>query len=311
MGAINFLSHLKLLMYLYISSAAPGTYCLILPCSPWTPRGYLNTQRKAHSADDNHETNSLSSDRVLSPEYFKSVYEPQQLGLNDNVRTPWDIGGDRPQPDIVRAFSEGKLRGQIIDAGCGKGENCIYLAGKYGVSSVVGFDLAPGAIQTAMDRVARIETSDAFVDADTAGSEKTPFWTSPQFLVASCTEIFDRYSSLVSSSKTKPHLFDVSIDSGLLHCLSDDDAIEYVKQMARLVKPDTGRAYVGCFSTANPDPWDNPRRLSEGYLRTLFCKANGWEVISVRDTWWARPPGRGSSQGAFSMALWMEARRLP
>mmetsp|Transcript_13450 Transcript_13450/g.19615 ORF Transcript_13450/g.19615 Transcript_13450/m.19615 type:complete len:103 (+) Transcript_13450:1-309(+) len=100
------------------------------------------------------------------------------------------------------------------------------------------------------------------------------------------------------------------IDSGLLHCLSDDDAINYLSQMTRLVKPTTGRAYVGCFSTANPEPWDNPRRLSEDYLRGLFCRENGWEVISVKDTWWSRPPERGSSQGAFSMALWMEARRL-
>ena len=105
-------------------------------------------------------------------------------------------------------------------------------------------------------------------------------------------------------------LFDVALDSALLHCLSDADAKAYVGELSRLVARGTGRALVGCFSDKNPDPWDNPRRLSEGYLRGLFCKEAGWEVTRVRDTWWSRPTGRGSAQGSFCMALWMEARRL-
>ena len=56
--------------------------------------------------------------------------------------------------------------------------------------------------------------------------------------------------------------------------------------------------------------WDNPRRLSEEQLRRLFCAEAGWEVQEVRQAWWSRPTGRGSKQGAFSLALWMEARRL-
>merc|ERR1711957_1066690 len=78
------------------------------------------------------------------------------------------------------------------------------------------------------------------------------FWTKPQFMVASCTEIADLYYKEISEhshgldKSDDENEFDVMIDSGLLHCLSDDDAINYLSQMTRLVKPTTGRAYVGC-----------------------------------------------------------------
>jgi len=244
----------------------------------------------------------LSRDgRVLSQDYYKSVYnvDTSKDKNNSNSKIPWKLEGGRPQPEIKRAYEEGKLRGRIIDAGCGEGENSLFLASKHGVTSVVGFDIADGAIAAAQNRASRMGT-DAAV---------SPFWTPPAFLVASCTEI-DSHSSPFLTAANDEDLFDVSIDSGLLHCLSDDDARKYVVQLGTVVKRNTGRAFVGCFSTANPDPWDNPRRLSEEYLRKLFCATNGWEVVDVRDTWWSRPPHRGSSQGSFSMALWMEARRL-
>jgi len=245
----------------------------------------------------------LSSGEVLSPEFYKSVYV-REVAPNDgeqisDVRTtPWDNGG-RPQPAIVRAYEDGKLRGRIVDAGCGEGENCIYLASKFGISSLVGFDFAEGAIVAARARVAHL-----------LAARDGALRTVPEFHVGSCTDIARPGSPLLARDDgTEAAPFDASIDSGLLHCLSHADSEEYVRQMARLVKK-SGRAFVGCFSTANPDPWQNPRRLSEDYLKGLFCTDNGWEVVDIQETWWSRPPARGSSQGAFCQALWMEARRL-
>ena len=291
---------------------------------------------------------SAVSGRVLPPQYFKDVYEENSNGEDDDGKgtctkppkdsasaaaaaTPWDIGGGRPQPAIVKAYEKGQLRGRILDAGCGAGENCIYLADKYGVTSVYGCDLAPGAIRVAEERVQNLIMEHGHgmgkVELEESGKEEgkdvttstvpisSPFWTRPDFFVASCTEMAAEYHKQYTPGyvhdKEELELFDVSIDSGLLHCLSDEIAKDYVQELAKLVKPDTGRAYVGCFSTKNPaESWDNPRRLSPDYLRNLFCEDNGWEVVSIVDEWWARPPQRGSSQGAFSMALWMEARRL-
>ena len=39
---------------------------------------------------------------------------------------PWDIGW--PQPAIVRLASEGGFAGEVLDAGCGTGENALHIA---------------------------------------------------------------------------------------------------------------------------------------------------------------------------------------
>ena len=308
--------------------------------------------------NNNNRSIALSqqlSDRILSQEYYKSVYkgvpsnkqQQQQGKLSENKndtgrrsRTPWDIGNNRPQPAIVRAYEQGKLRGHILDAGCGAGENCLYLAGKYGVRSVTGFDLSPDAVQIGTD------AATSMLEEQQNKKEPMPFWTTPRFLASSCTEVADRHSKTLlakiandngdnhdeednrtTSGDQKQPLFDTIIDSGLLHCLSHEDATAYVRQMAKLLEPTKGRFFIGCFSDANPDPWDNPRRISEEYLRNeLFADcassknedekvsvatATNWEVVSCDECWWARPPSRGSSTGgAFSLALWVEVRRV-
>ena len=55
---------------------------------------------------------------------------------------PWDIG--RPQPAVVRVAAAGLLRGSVVDAGCGTGENACYLASLG--SSVLGVDVAETAL---------------------------------------------------------------------------------------------------------------------------------------------------------------------
>src|SRR5690242_3209353 len=58
---------------------------------------------------------------------------------------PWDIG--RPQPAIVRLASEGGIAGAVLDAGCGTGENALYVA-SLGLS-VLGVDVAETALTIA------------------------------------------------------------------------------------------------------------------------------------------------------------------
>ena len=308
-------------------------------------------------------SSSLPSDRVLSPEYYCSVYDKittdDEKNSNDDDRkrqnqqqrrqrskqqqqrpspkTPWDIGNYRPQPAVKRAYEEErKIHGHVLDSGCGIGENCIYLASKYNIKSVTGFDLSESAIRIATDHANQIEQEN---QGD--GSNNNGFWKKPHYIVASCTEIAnEKYRTELframnnynfnnkvvdndngNDGQQQQH-FDIVIDSGLLHCLCDEDARLYVQQISRLLKPG-GKFYIGCFSTKNPDPWDNPRRLNPEYVRNLFDNSdsattssdgdkNGreWEIDLIRDTWWARPPSRGSSTGgAFSLALWVEVRR--
>ena len=53
----------------------------------------------------------------MDRERFESAYQET---------APWDIPG--PQPAIVGLEEAGEIRGSVLDAGCGTGENALYLA---------------------------------------------------------------------------------------------------------------------------------------------------------------------------------------
>jgi len=127
------------------------------------------------------------------------------------------------------------------------------------------------------------------------------------FLAASCTGLSSQSSKSLSDPIIDASPYDVALDSALLHCLSDDDAVTYVTGLAKLLRQG-GTFYVGCFSDQNPDPWKNPRRLSKDYLERLLG-GNGFDVISIESCWWARPDERGSNMGSYCLAWWCTAVR--
>ncbi|HEY9246113.1 MAG TPA: methyltransferase domain-containing protein [Candidatus Methanoperedens sp.] len=71
--------------------------------------------------------------------FFNSAYE----GI-----PPWDIG--RPQKEFVRLAEDGEISGRVLDAGCGTGENALYIA-SLGYE-VWGIDAVPSAIKKAKDK---------------------------------------------------------------------------------------------------------------------------------------------------------------
>ena len=58
---------------------------------------------------------------------------------------PWDIG--KPQPELVKLEKSGKILGQILDVGCGAGENTLYFSEKG--YDIAGVDFTPSAIAMA------------------------------------------------------------------------------------------------------------------------------------------------------------------
>ena len=52
----------------------------------------------------------------------------EQFESKSQGQAPWDIVG--PQPAIVWREEAGAIRGSVLDAGCGTGENARYLASR-------------------------------------------------------------------------------------------------------------------------------------------------------------------------------------
>lgn len=232
---------------------------------------------------------------VLPPDYFRHVEYENFV--------PWDLRG-HPQPAVRRAFIDRQGRANILDVGCGAGDNANWLAGRG--HKVVGIDINAGAIRTAVER-----RDSAFKVAiqHTGGSA--------DFYVASALSLD---SSVVFERARSVQGFEVALDSGLLHCLSDADQQQYVAQLASVVRIG-GCAYVGCFSDENPSPWLNPRRLSKARLAEIFNLSEGWRILDISRTWWQRPvpppaTTEGGSQstktavsGGWCYAWWCVAER--
>src|SRR5690242_20169407 len=76
---------------------------------------------------------------------------------------PWVIG--EPQPAIVELERAGRIRGAVLDVGCGTGEHTILLT-RLGYD-VLGVDAAPTAVEQARENAAdkgvdaRFEVADA------------------------------------------------------------------------------------------------------------------------------------------------------
>jgi SAM-dependent methyltransferase len=170
---------------------------------------------------------------------------------------PWDIG--RPQPSIVRLAKRGLIIGDVIDVGCGTGENALYLAST-GLT-VVGVDAAPTAIARAKEK-GRLRRSGA------------------TFRVADALE-------LESLERT----FDVAIDCGLFHTFSDADRVLYVRSLHHTLRAGA-RSIVLCFNENEPGEF-GPRRVTQVEIRSAF--ASGWTVDSiVEERFAARLPGGGA-----------------
>jgi len=75
---------------------------------------------------------------------------------------PWDIG--RPQPVFERLADQGLLRGRLLDAGCGTGENTM-MAAAHGADAL-GVDVAPNAITQARRKAAERGSAARFEVAD-------------------------------------------------------------------------------------------------------------------------------------------------
>jgi SAM-dependent methyltransferase len=186
-------------------------------------------------------------------EHFNDAYE--------NRTAPWVIG--EPQPAIVALEQTGRIRGKILDVGCGLGEHTILLTGlDY---DVLGIDFVPSAVEQA-----RANAAAKGIDA--------------RFEVADAMNL------------TADGRFDTVLDSALFHVFGDDDRGAYVASLHGAVKPG---GYVHVLALSDAGRGFGPQ-VSEAQVRTAF--GDGWELEALDVTTYRGVVGEAHAE-AFGVAV--------
>jgi cyclopropane fatty-acyl-phospholipid synthase-like methyltransferase len=166
----------------------------------------------------------------------RSTFESTYAG-----QAPWDIG--RPQQAFLDVAD--RITGSVLDAGCGTGENALFLASRG--HKVTGIDFLEEPVARARRKAAERGLTASFLVMDAL------------------------------ALKDLPEVFDSVIDSGLFHVFNDHDRRRYVEGLASVLRPG-GRLFLLCFSGEEPGT-QGPRRVSKKELHDAF--AQGWAVESV------------------------------
>lgn len=161
---------------------------------------------------------------------------------------PWDIG--EPQQAVVALARAGGFAGKVLDVGCGLGENAIMLAGQG--CEVTGVDGSPSAIEQ-------------------AGQRATAHGVHVRFLVADATELHGVGTG-----------FDTVLDSGLYHCLNDEQRSAYASALHRVCRADA-TLHLFCFAESVPSgtPIVDEALISKDNLHANLDRH--WQILDITE----------------------------
>ena len=168
-------------------------------------------------------------DRQLDEAEFETLYQGDAPA---GPKMPWDLGA--PQPLVIALADGGEFAGEVLDIGCGLGDNSVFLA-SCGLR-VTGLDFAPSAVEQARARAAAKGVDVTFTVAD--------------------------------ARRLEGHegRFDTVLDSALYHCLDEQERHEYIAGLTRATRPGA-RLHLLCFSTEMPDVLPARHLVTEANLR--------------------------------------------
>ena len=149
-------------------------------------------------------------------------------------KPPWDIG--RPQPAFEMLADAGEIAGPVLDAGCGTGENALFLATRG--FEVVGVDAVEVAVEAARRKAVARGLEAEFLVRDALALDG----------------LGRRFATVV--------------DSGLFHTFDDRERGRFAKSLAAALTLG-GHYYVLCFSEREVRE-GGPRRVTQAELRAAF-----------------------------------------
>jgi 2-polyprenyl-3-methyl-5-hydroxy-6-metoxy-1,4-benzoquinol methylase len=152
----------------------------------------------------------------------------------DRGTPPWDIG--RHQPVFERLADAGDILAPVLDAGCGTGENALYLAARG--YEVVGVDAVELAVHAARRKTARRGLTADFIVGD----------------ALALGALGRRFATV--------------IDSGLFHTFDDQERPRFVDSLAEALQPG-GHYFMLCFSELETRE-GGPRRVTQAEIRAVF-----------------------------------------
>ena len=149
---------------------------------------------------------------------------------------PWD--DDLPPPEVITVATTLPV-GRALDLGCGTARACVYLAmrGWY----VDGVDFVPEAIARAEERVRRAGVSDRV-----------------RLFVSSVTDLH---------VLNEP--YDLVIDVGCMHGMTQDERQSYAREVVRLTRP--GGLYLLFAHLHDEASNETPRWIARGEAEQLFA----------------------------------------
>ena len=165
---------------------------------------------------------------------------------------PWNIG--EPQPELAALIAAGKVRSDVLDAGCGFAELSLALAAQG--YTVVGIDITPTAVAAATKAAQeRGLTTASFVQADISDFAGYPAGSEGRFATV--------------------------LDSTLFHSLPLESRDGYLRSVHRAAAPGASYYVLVFAKGAFPVEFEaRPHEVDEDELREAVRKY--WEIDEIR-----------------------------
>jgi 2-heptyl-1-hydroxyquinolin-4(1H)-one methyltransferase len=164
-------------------------------------------------------------------------------------RPPWSLG--EPQPEIAALIDQGKIQGDVLDAGCGEAALAQYMAALG--HNTVGLDASPTAIKLATEHAARKGLTNA------------------SFAVADISD----FSTWPAGAEGR---FNTIVDSTLFHSMPVELRDGYQRSIVRAAAP--GASYFVLVFDRNGMPNGPANPVTEDELRDVVSKY--WVIDEIR-----------------------------